>query len=81
MAVGITLGGDDRHATFLVDTQEAVRAGNRLQGVDSDGQAAVGAVLETDRRGQARGHFTVGLRLGGTGADGRPADEVLQVLG
>ena len=65
---------------FLVDAEETVRAGNRLQGVDRDGQAAVGAVLEADRRGQAAGHFAVGLRFGGARADGGPADQVLQVL-
>ncbi|MCY1226278.1 hypothetical protein D9M72_385050 [compost metagenome] len=80
MTVGIALGGHDRHATFLVDTQEAVRAGNRLQGVDRHGQAAVGAVLEADGRGQTGGHFTVSLGFGGARADGRPADQVLQVL-
>ncbi len=46
MAVGVALGGDDGDAAFLVDAKEAVRAGNRLQGVDRHGQAAVGAVLE-----------------------------------
>ena len=80
VAVGVTLGGHDRHAAFLVDTQEAMRAGNRLQGVDRNGQAAIGAVFEAYRRRQARGHFAVGLRLGGASANGRPADQVLQVL-
>src|SRR5690606_24544466 len=80
VAVGVAFGSDDRHAAFLVDTEETVRLGYRLQGVDGDGQAAVGAVLEADCRGQARSHFAVGLRFGGAGADGRPADQVLQVL-
>ncbi|MNZ48630.1 hypothetical protein D3C78_663780 [compost metagenome] len=80
VAVRVALGGDDRHAAFLVDAEEAVRLGHRLQGVDGNGQAAVGAVLEADRRGQARSHLAVGLRFGGAGADGRPADQVLQVL-
>ncbi|MCY1516558.1 hypothetical protein D9M68_511940 [compost metagenome] len=57
-----------------------MRAGNRLQGVDRHGQAAVGAVLEADRGGQAGGHFAVGLGFGGARADGGPADQVLQVL-
>ncbi len=70
MPVGVTLGGHDGDATFLVDPQEPVRLGHRLQGVDSDGQATVRTVLEADGRRQARGHFAVGLRLGGTGTDG-----------
>ncbi|MNZ42792.1 hypothetical protein D3C78_603750 [compost metagenome] len=80
MTVGIALGRHDGDATFLVDAQEAVRAGNRLQGVDGHGQAAVGTVLEADGRGQAGRHFTVSLGFGGARADGRPADQVLQVL-
>ncbi|MNQ46614.1 hypothetical protein D3C85_604360 [compost metagenome] len=80
VAIGVALGGDDGHAAFLVDAEETVRAGNRLQGVDRHGQAAVGAVLEADRGGQAGRHFAVSLGFGGAGADGRPADQVLQVL-
>ncbi|MNZ39686.1 hypothetical protein D3C78_571840 [compost metagenome] len=80
MTVGVAFGGDDGHAAFLVDTEEAVRAGDRLQGIDCHGQAAIGAVLEADGRRQARSHFAVGLRFGSTRTDGRPADQVLQVL-
>src|SRR5450830_361750 len=80
VAIGVALGGDDGHATFLVDTQETVRAGHRLQRVDRHGQAAVGAVLEAHGRGQTRRHFAVGLGFGGARADGRPTDQVLQVL-
>ena len=80
VAVGIAFGGDDGHATFLVDAKETVRAGDRLQGVDRHRQAAIGAILEAYRRRQAGGHFAVGLRFGGSRADGRPADQVLQVL-
>ncbi|MNF66277.1 hypothetical protein D3C85_815770 [compost metagenome] len=80
MAVGIALGGDDGHATFLVDAEEAVRAGNRLQCVDRYGQAAVGTVFEANCRGQARSHFSVRLRFCGACAYGRPADQILQIL-
>ena len=80
MAVGIAFGGNDGNAAFLVDAEETVRAGNRLKGVDRHGQAAIGAVLEAHGRRQARGHLAVGLRFSGSRADGRPADQVLQVL-
>jgi hypothetical protein len=41
---------------------------------------AVGAVLEAERHGKARGHLPVRLRLRGARTDGRPADEVGDVL-
>ena len=57
-----------------------MRAGDRLQRIDRHGQAAVSAVLEAYGRRQAGRHFAVGLGFGGACADGRPADQVLQVL-
>lgn len=80
VTVAVALGGHDGYAALLVDAEEAMRAGDRLQGIDRHGQAAIGAVLEADRGRQAGGHLAVGLRFGGTGADRRPTDQVLQVL-
>ena len=37
-------------------------------------------VLETDREGDTGSKLTVELRLGGTGADSTPRDEVSNVL-
>nr|GEX82438.1 hypothetical protein [Tanacetum cinerariifolium] len=51
-----------------------------MAGIDRDRQTTVGAVLEADGRRQARRHFPVGLGFGGARADGRPTDEVLQIL-
>ncbi len=51
-----------------------------MQRIDRDGEAAVSTVLEADRRRQAGSHFTVSLGFGGARADGRPADQVLQIL-
>ena len=48
--------------------------------VDRDLQAAVGAVLQTDGHGQAAGHFAVRLRFRRARANGRPGDEVGDVL-
>ena len=80
VTVVVALGADDGAFTLLVDTQEAVRMGDRLHGVNSNIQAAVGAVLEADSHRQATAHFPVGLGFRGTGSDGRPGDGVLQVL-
>ncbi len=80
VTVAVAAGGDDGYLAFMVDTHEAVRAGGGLQGVDRHAQVAVGAVLEADRRGQAGGQFPVGLGFGGTRADRRPGDQVLQIL-
>ncbi len=57
-----------------------MRIGCRQDRVDGDADVAVRAVLEADRRGQARRHFPVRLRFGGACADGRPRDQVAQVL-
>src|SRR5690554_4548604 len=80
VAIVVALGADNGAFTLLVNTQEAVRVGDRLHGVNGNVQAAVGAVLEADSHRQAAAHFTVGLGFRGTGSDGRPGDGVLQVL-
>ncbi len=80
VAVLVAFGSNNGHLAALVDTEKTVRAGNRLQRIDGYGQATIGAIFETDRRGQAGGHFTVGLGFGGACANGRPADQVLHVL-
>jgi hypothetical protein len=48
--------------------------------VDRDPHRAVGAVLEADRAGEARGQFAVPLALGRARADRAPADQVGDVL-
>jgi hypothetical protein len=50
-----------------VSTPSRTQAGGGQHGIERDFQVAIGAVLEADRAGQAAGHFTVGLALGGTG--------------
>jgi hypothetical protein len=64
----------------LVDAQETVWSHGRLHGIDGNLQAAIGAILETDGHGQSAGHLTMGLRLGGAGADGGPAHQVGEIL-
>src|SRR5690606_34486793 len=80
VAIAVAAGGDQRNLAFMVDAHEAMRAGGGLQGIDGHAEVAVGAVLEADRAGQARGQFTVGLGFGGARADGGPGNQVLQVL-
>src|SRR5690554_5013169 len=48
VTVVVALGADDGAFTLLVDAQEAMRMGDRFHGVNSNIQAAVGAVLEAD---------------------------------
>ena len=63
-----------------VDPQEMVRPSSGLHGVDRHGRPTIGAVLEANGHRQARGHLTVGLALGGAGTNGRPADQISDVL-
>ena len=69
-----------RDLALLVDPHKGVRGGGRLQRINGSPQVAVGAVLEADRHGEAGGHLPVGLGFGGTGTDGRPGEELRQVL-
>ena len=80
VGIGVALGGGERHPAVRVDAQETVRMLDAEHGVDRHIQAAVGAVLEAHRAGQAGGHFPVGLGFGGTRADRRPGDQILYVL-
>jgi len=76
----IAASADDRALAILINTEEAVRVGRGVQRVNGKIQAAVGAVLETDGRGQAARHLAMGLRLRGTRANRRPANQVSDVL-
>jgi hypothetical protein len=51
-----------------------------LDRVDGDLQVAFGAVLEADRRREARRQLAVHLAFGGAGADRAPGDQVTDVL-
>jgi len=64
-----------------LDAEETVGTAGGSHGVDRRLDASVGAVLETDGHREAARHLAVGLRLGGARADGRPADQVGDVLG
>src|SRR5690606_2278761 len=80
VAVGVAAGDDGGGLALDVDAEESLGLRGGLDGVDGDGESAVGAVFEAERHGQAGGHLPVGLRFGGAGADRRPADEVGDVL-
>ncbi|MFM8611045.1 MAG: 3-deoxy-7-phosphoheptulonate synthase, partial [Burkholderiaceae bacterium] len=69
-----------RDLAVLVHRPEVVRSHRGLDGVDRDLDVAVGAVLEADRRRQARGQLAVHLAFGGARADRAPADQVADVL-
>lgn len=80
VAVRIARRGDHRGATVLVDAEEAVRRTRGEQGIKRGLHAAIGAVFEADRHGEAAGHFAMGLGFRGTRADRGPADHIGQIL-
>ena len=80
VAVAVAARGEHRHLALAVDAQKPMRVRGGAQRVDGHAQAAVGAVLKAHRRGQAAGHFPMGLRFRGARADGGPGDQVLKVL-
>ena len=80
VAVVVAPGREDRGMAGLGEGHEVVRALCCPDRIDRDLQPAIGAVLETDRAGKARGEFTVPLALGRPGTDRSPADEVGDVL-
>ena len=43
-------------------------------------ETALGAVLKPNRHRNSAGHFSMGLAFGRTGSDGRPTDEIGDVL-
>ncbi len=80
MGVGVTGGLNDARGAILIHAEKTVRSAAALHGVDGGLDAAVRAILKSDGHGKAAGHLAVGLRLGGAGADGGPANEVGKVL-
>jgi len=73
-------GLDDSSQTLLGDTHESMGVGGRLHGIDSNTDASVGPVLETDREGDTGSELTVELGLGGTCSNSTPRDEIGNVL-
>lgn len=80
VAVGVAARDDGGRGAIEVDAEEGLGLGGGFDGVDGGGDGAIGAVFEAEGHGEAGGHLTVGLRFGGAGADGGPADEVGDVL-
>ncbi len=80
MAVLVAIGLHDRHLTILVHRQKMVAPGGGLNRVGGDFDIAIRAILEANRRRQARRQLAVHLALGGARTDGAPRDQVAQVL-
>lgn len=76
----VTSGLDDGGNTLLGDTHEGMGVRGRTHGINSNRDAAVGAVLETDGEGDTGSKLTVELRLSGASTDGAPGNEVGDVL-
>ena len=49
MAIGVAGGGHNRSLTLAVDAKEMMGAGGGLHGIDRNGDAAISAVLVTNR--------------------------------
>ncbi len=80
VAVGVALGGDGVGLSGVVDPEKGLFLAGGFDGVDGDGESAVGAVFEAEGHRETGGHLAVGLALGGAGANRGPADEVGNVL-
>ncbi len=52
MGVGVPFGGNNGHFAIRINTKEAVGAGDRLQGVNGNSEAAIGSILKADRGGE-----------------------------
>lgn len=80
VAIGVALGCDGVGLSGVIDPEKSLFLAGSFDGVDGDGEAAVGAVFKAEGHGESRGHLTVGLAFGGAGSNGGPADEVGDVL-
>jgi len=80
MAIGIAHGLDDGSLAVSIDADKIVRGAGGRHGIDGDLQTAFRSVLESDRHGDPAGHFAMGLAFRGARTDGRPTDEVGDVL-
>ncbi len=80
VAIGIARGGGDGAAALFGHSQEMMGVGCGLHRIDGDPDVTVGAVLEADGAGQARGELAVYLTFSRAGADGAPRHQVREVL-
>ena len=80
VAVRVPVRQHRARAAVAVDAQKRVRLTRGQHGVDGDLDVALGAVLEADRHREPARHLAVRLALRRAGADGRPRDEVGEVL-
>lgn len=62
------------------NAEESLRGAGGLYGIDGHFDIAAGGVFEAERHGEAAGHLAMGLGLCGARANGRPANEVGNVL-
>src|SRR6201999_1270807 len=74
VAVGVARGEQDGGLAVARLAEERVRVRGRDDGFNGDLDVAGGAVLETDRAGEARGELAVDLAVGGGRADGAAAE-------
>ena len=78
--VRVAGGADDARHAVLVDAQKTVRMPRRAHRVNRHLQTAVRGIFQADGHGKAAGHFAMRLRFRRARADGRPGNQVGDVL-
>src|SRR5699024_2459878 len=78
--VRVAEGGDQARPSVGPDPEEGLRGRGRGDRIERDLDAAIGAVLEADRHGQAGGELAVDLALRGAVRDHTPAYQARDVL-
>ena len=81
MGMRVARGLDQRRTSAVIHAEMAMPMRRRPDGLHGDLDASISAILEAHRTAEAGGHLAMDLRLGGAGADGRPAEQVFQVGG
>lgn len=80
ISVVVTLSGRNSIQPLLRGSNKVMRGAHRLERVDSRSDSTISGILKPHRERQARGQFTVKLRLGGTSPHGADTDQVGRVL-
>ena len=76
----VAAGGQCIGLALVVHAEKSLRLAGRFDRIDRNGQAAVGSVFEAEGHGETGSHLAVGLAFGGPGADGRPANQIGDIL-
>ena len=79
VSVGVAWCQDDCRMALFIHAEVPMAVSGAAHGIARNRHAAVGAIFETHWQVQPAGHFPVNLRFGGACANGRPAQQVVEV--